>query len=313
MAHKHNVDRLINLLACPQCGGRQLDVKTAELECIDCRVVYPVCDGVPIFLTNPQEIKVMPLDHVSNQPPQEIINYLKELNGYSLNIGAGSTETKIPQCVELEYSIHRNTAIVGDAHCLPFKDEVFDTVVSFNTFEHLYDPFGAAKEILRVLKPGGKVVIHTAFLQPLHEEPWHYYNATKYGVLKWFSKFDIETCKVSENFNPAFTLGWLSHDILYSVREAFGLEASKKLAKTTLDDWSKVWSNPSDRSGFLWEILVNLPQSIQEKFSAGFEIKATKPVKISSYQTQMLSPLNATPQTQAVLEQSQARNHHIKT
>ena len=295
MAHKHNVDGLINLLACPQCGGRQLDVKTAELECIDCRVVYPVSDGVPIFITNPQEIKVMPLDHVSNQPPQEIINYLKELNGYSLNIGAGSTATKIPQCVELEYSIHRNTAIVGDAHCLPFKDEVFDTVVSFNTFEHLYDPFAAAKEILRVLKPGGKVVIHTAFLQPLHEEPWHYYNATKHGVLKWFSKFDIETCKVSENFNPAFTLGWLSHDILYYVREAFGLEASNKLAKTTLDDWSKIWSNPSDRSGFLWEILVNLPQSIQEKFSAGFEIKATKPVKISSYQPQMLSPLNATP------------------
>ena len=162
------------------------------------------------------------------------VDWLKEINGYSLNIGAGSTEKKIPNCIELEYSIHRNTDVVADAHRLPFKDGVFDAVVSFNTFEHLQNPFIAAKEILRVLKPGGKVVIHTAFLQPLHEQPAHYYNATKYGILNWFSEFDSDKCTVLERFNPALTVGWLSCEILHFVSSYFKINSISELSTAPL-------------------------------------------------------------------------------
>jgi len=308
MTDRQNREWLINLLACPQCGGYHLVDKCGQLECLDCMQVYSILNGIPIFRINPQDTQVIPSDHASNQLSDEVINWLKGLNGYSLNIGAGSTKTKISHCVELEYSIHRNTDIVSDAHCLPFKDEVFDAVVSFNTFEHLHNPFSAAKEIFRVLKPGGKLILRTAFLQPLHEEPVHYYNATKYGVLNWFSELDIETCQVSENFNPAFTLAWLSTDILASVKQVFGQKVSEKLSKTTLDSWSKIWLNTSDRSGFLWDTLANLPQFMQERFSAGFEIKATKPVKQLSNQSQVSNHLNPN-----LLEQSQFQLQHIQT
>jgi hypothetical protein len=39
----------------------------------------------------------------------------------------------------------------------------------------------AAAEILRVSKLSS-LAIHTAFLQPLHEAPLHFYNATEHGV-----------------------------------------------------------------------------------------------------------------------------------
>ncbi|MFM7369735.1 MAG: glycosyltransferase, partial [Sphaerospermopsis kisseleviana] len=100
----------------------------------------------------------------------------------------------------------------------------------------------------------------------------HFYNATKYGIINWFSDFDIEICQVSENFNPAFTLGWLTSELLYSVKQQYGADIYNKLAKTTIKNWSEIWADPSKRNGLLWESMLNLEQSFQEKFSAGFEL-----------------------------------------
>jgi SAM-dependent methyltransferase len=47
----------------------------------------------------------------------------------------------------------------GKAEALPYKNEVFDIVHAHHVFEHLEDPFIAAKEVLRVLKPGGLLFI----------------------------------------------------------------------------------------------------------------------------------------------------------
>ena len=46
-----------------------------------------------------------------------------------------------------------------DGMDLIFRDEMFDSVVSFNVFEHIPDPDLALNEIIRVLKPGGHAYI----------------------------------------------------------------------------------------------------------------------------------------------------------
>lgn len=54
---------------------------------------------------------------------------------------------------------HPVTVIQGDAQRLPFPAETFDWVVCNSVFPHFSDKLGALREIHRVLKDGGRLVI----------------------------------------------------------------------------------------------------------------------------------------------------------
>lgn len=53
--------------------------------------------------------------------------------------------------------------LVGDARNLPFPDNSFQYIVSFETIEHMHyqDALSMIKELHRVLKPGGILIIST--------------------------------------------------------------------------------------------------------------------------------------------------------
>jgi ubiquinone/menaquinone biosynthesis C-methylase UbiE len=48
---------------------------------------------------------------------------------------------------------------VADAMVLPFRDDTFDACRSERMFQHLPDPAGALAEMIRVTRPGGRVVV----------------------------------------------------------------------------------------------------------------------------------------------------------
>jgi SAM-dependent methyltransferase len=58
-------------------------------------------------------------------------------------------------------------AAVADLTSLPYADGEFDVVFSKYVFEHLERPLAAMRELRRVLKPGGHLLIHTP-------NRWHY-------------------------------------------------------------------------------------------------------------------------------------------
>ncbi|MCE7081329.1 class I SAM-dependent methyltransferase [Streptomyces sp. ST2-7A] len=51
------------------------------------------------------------------------------------------------------------TAIEGDALALPFPDESFDVVIISEVMEHIPDDTGVLAEMVRVLRPGGRIAV----------------------------------------------------------------------------------------------------------------------------------------------------------
>lgn len=266
--------RLATLLVCPVCHGDLRDEEEA-LVCRACAARWPRQNGVPVFLAEPAA--VMPDDHESNPLGPEFSALLAQNDGLTLHLGAGATTTRYANCVEFEHKIFRHTDVVGDAHRLPFRAAVFDRVFAFNVFEHLRDPPRAAAEILRVLRPGGALFLHTAFLQALHEAPHHYYNATESGVRAWFANFEIERCEVSGNFGPGVMLGFLTATLLETLRQSEVPVADQlAIARTPLGDWADFWNRRgTPPPGFT--ALQALPQELQARVAAGFELRARKP------------------------------------
>ena len=139
-------------------------------------------------------------------------------------------------------------------------------------FEHLADPDGAARELHRVVRPGGLIAIQIAFLQPLHADPGHYFNATEAGVRRWFRGFDIQSVTVPTNLNPLYAMSWMCSDLLYHTPEGL----AGRLSKFTVGQLAEVWKRQLG-SGSTWETFMALPEHAQRPLAAGFQLLARRP------------------------------------
>ena len=111
-----------------------------------------------------------------------------------LEIGGGDRRRAVPGHINFEYLPFELADIYGDIHHLPFRDSAFELVCSQAVFEHVSRPFDAARELVRVTRPGGVIFTEVAFLQPVHAVPHHYFNMTTAGVAsfsptaKWWTR-----------------------------------------------------------------------------------------------------------------------------
>jgi SAM-dependent methyltransferase len=105
-----------------------------------------------------------------------------------LDCGSGDRTYGDSRVLSFEFLPFELPDIFGDGHALPFLDTSFDAVFSQAVIEHMSDPFLAAREIFRILKPGGLVYAESAFMQPLHAVPYHFFNTTPLGIKEVFSK-----------------------------------------------------------------------------------------------------------------------------
>lgn len=85
-----------------------------------------------------------------------------------------------------------NVTVVGDAHELTahFPPDAFDGIYCVSVFEHLLMPWKVVLEMNRVLRVGGKCLIHTHQTLGMHDLPWDFW---RYSDSSWDALFNHRT------------------------------------------------------------------------------------------------------------------------
>lgn len=69
-----------------------------------------------------------------------------------------------------------------DGTRFPFPDQGFDCVVTNQVFEHVFNPASFLKEIYRVLKPDGMLLLTAPFVWDEHEQPNDFARYSSFGL-----------------------------------------------------------------------------------------------------------------------------------
>jgi SAM-dependent methyltransferase len=128
--------------------------------------------------------------------------------GRLLDLGCGPRDQAEPvaacglEYVGVDYA-SPTADLLCDAHAIPFREGTFDVVFAYAVLEHLYNPFLAAAEVTRVLRPGGIFVGTVSQGEPFHDSFFHH---TLYGLLCAFRNARLRPLRL-----------WPSYDTLHAL------------------------------------------------------------------------------------------------
>jgi|ERR1035437_300327 SAM-dependent methyltransferase len=105
-------------------------------------------------------------------------------------------------------------AVSCNLELLPFANHQFDTVLCNAVLEHVNSLDGVMKELVRVLRPGGHMILAIPFLQPYHASPTDFRRFTREGMKQLGDQFALETIAIYPVHTIAQTLGWILWEYL---------------------------------------------------------------------------------------------------
>ena len=107
--------------------------------------------------------------------------------------------------VENKYNFE-DIVIIKPNDILPLKDDYADLALSTEVLEHVKDIDLFLSEIYRIMKSGGKLIMTTPFLWPVHEAPNDYRRFTNFGIKHLLTKKGFKNIKIIRSNGFLFTL-----------------------------------------------------------------------------------------------------------
>ncbi len=95
--------------------------------------------------------------------------------------------------------------IVADGAHIPLAAEAIDTVICLETLEHVGDPPQVMRELSRVLRPAGVLLLSVPFLYRIHAAPTDFWRFTEYQVQRMVKNTGLEIVRM-ERLGLLFTV-----------------------------------------------------------------------------------------------------------
>jgi SAM-dependent methyltransferase len=197
-----------------------------------CGIIDPNSIFVMKYKSRWTSFLTTPISTISNKELHSLQQHLNRARTV-LNIGSGSSTRlarPILNCIPKQASItnldikdYDEVDIIADCHDIPLPECSTDVIVAFAVLEHLENPVKAAKEIERITKTGGYILLTVPFLQGYHADPNDFTRYTLYGLPTLFSGSSVVISGVSSG--PFSAIAWILRDIL-SIGEKYTFQYS---------------------------------------------------------------------------------------
>ena len=104
-----------------------------------------------------------------------------------------------------------------DGKTFPFKESEFDSVVTNQVLEHVFNPDEFLSEINRVLKINGKLLLTVPFVWDEHEQPYDYARYSSFGLKSLLEKNGFEILDLRKSVNDYSVLAQLFNAYIYKI------------------------------------------------------------------------------------------------
>lgn len=157
---------------------------------------------------------------------KNVSKLIPSLKGKLLDIGCGTKPyksiTNVDEYIGLEIDDegnrqHRFADIFYDGKTIPCTNKEFDSIMSNQVFEHVFNPNDFLKEVNRVTKIDGLFLISAPFVWDEHEQPYDYARYTIFGLKHILSKNGFEIIEYRKSNNGIEIIFQLINTYIYKV------------------------------------------------------------------------------------------------
>ena len=157
---------------------------------------------------------------------ESINTFSQEIKGKTLDIGCGNKPYEklfnSSEYIGLEIDSPENRKnkkadyfYAGDQ--FPFPDNSFDSVVTNQVFEHIFNPEIFLAETYRVLKDDGILLISVPFVWDEHEQPYDYARYSSFGLKFLLNKHGFYVIHYKKSMNDIRVIFQLINAYLYKI------------------------------------------------------------------------------------------------
>ena len=148
------------------------------------------------------------------------------LAGHLLDVGCGGKPYRRLFNVDAYVGLDMDSAQArqrGIADCFydgrrfPFDSDSFDSILCTQVMEHVFTPDEFLAEIVRVLKPGGKLLLTVPFIWDEHEQPHDFARYSSFGLAAMLSRHGLRITRHQKLEADASVLFQLANAYLYKV------------------------------------------------------------------------------------------------
>lgn len=103
-------------------------------------------------------------------------------------------------CVDWANTLHKNEYL--DYECdlsqpLPFQAAEFDTILLSDVLEHIPEPDGLWREMARILRPSGRLLMNVPFFYQVHEHPFDFYRYTEFALRRFAERHGLRVLEIA--------------------------------------------------------------------------------------------------------------------